>query len=241
MAAPIRLAACASVWLETLLFQLECDAHKKFSVFAAVDEKGQAGQALRVEPDRHLSREFLSRPPEHSPIAVETSGHCKPTMTELLHRDRTANAPGGCGPHGAQVRQRCGRWLNPLSSMKTIVRPFVCALCQGLASARFSTAGWRLHHVPAHGRRVAAHSSWTGGDSPRHARHDGRPRTLRQSHVRLARRSTRASHSPIGILFQLDLIWQGNAVERCNSLPTEVALRSCLPPRRPSVPVPNGH
>lgn len=28
---------------------------------------------------------------------------------------------GGC-PRGAQVRQRCGRWLNPLSSMKTIVR-----------------------------------------------------------------------------------------------------------------------
>jgi len=28
---------------------------------------------------------------------------------------------------GAQVRQQCGRWLNPLSSMKTIVRPSVCA------------------------------------------------------------------------------------------------------------------
>jgi hypothetical protein len=26
-------------------------------------------------------------------------------------------------PRGDQVRQRCGRWLNPLSSMKTIVRP----------------------------------------------------------------------------------------------------------------------
>jgi hypothetical protein len=25
-----------------------CDAHKKFSVFVAVNEKGQAGEALRV-------------------------------------------------------------------------------------------------------------------------------------------------------------------------------------------------
>src|SRR5215471_17676645 len=33
----------------------------------------------------------------------------------------------GVRPRGAQVRQRCGRWLNPLSSMKTIVRPSVWA------------------------------------------------------------------------------------------------------------------
>ena len=29
-----------------------CDAHKKFSVFVAVNEKGQAGEALRVAHDR---------------------------------------------------------------------------------------------------------------------------------------------------------------------------------------------
>jgi hypothetical protein len=29
-----------------------CDAHKKFSVFVAVNEKGQAGEALRVVPQR---------------------------------------------------------------------------------------------------------------------------------------------------------------------------------------------
>ena len=38
-----------------------CDAHKKFSVFVAVNEKGQAGEALRVEHDRQLYREFLAR------------------------------------------------------------------------------------------------------------------------------------------------------------------------------------
>ena len=34
-----------------------CDAHKKFSVFVAVNEKGQAGEALRVAHDRRVSGE----------------------------------------------------------------------------------------------------------------------------------------------------------------------------------------
>src|SRR6202521_5673255 len=51
-----------------------CDAHKKFSVFVAVNEKGQAGEALRVAHDRELYREFLARLPAHSAIALEASG-----------------------------------------------------------------------------------------------------------------------------------------------------------------------
>jgi hypothetical protein len=43
-----------------------CDAHKKFSVFLAVNEKGQGGEALRVAHDRQLYREFLSRLPTQS-------------------------------------------------------------------------------------------------------------------------------------------------------------------------------
>ena len=31
-----------------------CDAHKKFSVFVAVNEEGQAGEAPRVAHDRQL-------------------------------------------------------------------------------------------------------------------------------------------------------------------------------------------
>ena len=31
-----------------------CDAHKKFFVFVAVNEKGHAGEALRVTHDRQL-------------------------------------------------------------------------------------------------------------------------------------------------------------------------------------------
>jgi hypothetical protein len=40
-----------------------CDAHKKFSVFVAVNEKGHAGEALRIAQDRQLYREFLARLP----------------------------------------------------------------------------------------------------------------------------------------------------------------------------------
>jgi hypothetical protein len=39
---------------------IECDAHKKFSVFVAVNEKGQAGEALRVAHDRQLYREYTA-------------------------------------------------------------------------------------------------------------------------------------------------------------------------------------
>jgi hypothetical protein len=51
-----------------------CDAHKKYSVFVAVNEKCQAGEALRVAHQRELYREFLMRFPAHSEIAIEASG-----------------------------------------------------------------------------------------------------------------------------------------------------------------------
>ena len=40
-----------------------CDAHKQFSVFVAVNEKGHAGEAVRVPHERRLYREFLTRLP----------------------------------------------------------------------------------------------------------------------------------------------------------------------------------
>jgi len=47
-----------------------CDAHKKFSVFVAVNEKGHAGEALRVAHDRQLYCEFLG-------IRAEAGNSCK--------------------------------------------------------------------------------------------------------------------------------------------------------------------
>ena len=71
-----------------------CDAHKQFSVFVAVNEKGQAGQALRVPHERQLYRDFLARLPARSAIAIEASGHYSwlvDEMEQLGHCPRLAN------------------------------------------------------------------------------------------------------------------------------------------------------
>jgi transposase len=52
-----------------------CDAHKKYSVFVAVNERGEAAEALRVEHDREQYRQFLQRLATGSQIALEASGH----------------------------------------------------------------------------------------------------------------------------------------------------------------------
>ena len=51
-----------------------CDAHKKFSVFASINEKGEYGSTFRVGHDLKLFREFLKELPAGSQIALETSG-----------------------------------------------------------------------------------------------------------------------------------------------------------------------
>jgi transposase len=51
-----------------------CDAHKKFSLFIAMNERGEYGRALRVSHDRERFRAFLAELPAGSHIALETSG-----------------------------------------------------------------------------------------------------------------------------------------------------------------------
>ena len=71
-----------------------CDAHKQFSVFVSVNEKGKAGEAVRVPHERQLYREFLARLPAHSSIAVEASGHYSwlvDEMEQLGHSPKLAN------------------------------------------------------------------------------------------------------------------------------------------------------
>jgi hypothetical protein len=71
-----------------------CDAHKKFSVFVAVDEKGKAGKAVRVEHKRETYREFLRTLPESSEIALEACGFwywMVDEMEQAGHLPRLAN------------------------------------------------------------------------------------------------------------------------------------------------------
>jgi transposase len=78
-----------------------CDAHKKFSVFVAVNEKGHVGEALRVAHDRQLYREFLGRLPPHSSIAVEASGSYSWLVDEM---ERSGHRPKLCNPLEAKRR-----------------------------------------------------------------------------------------------------------------------------------------
>jgi transposase len=52
-----------------------CDAHKQYSIFSSVNEKGRLGRAVRVGHDREPFRRYLDQLPAGSPIAVESSGH----------------------------------------------------------------------------------------------------------------------------------------------------------------------
>jgi len=78
-----------------------CDAHKKFSVFVAVNEKGHAGEALRVAHDRQLYSEFLTRLPAHSEIAVEATGSYGWVVDEM---ERLGHRPKLCNPCEAKRR-----------------------------------------------------------------------------------------------------------------------------------------
>jgi transposase len=51
------------------------DAHKKYSVFTAINEAGQVSPAKRVEHDREKFRHSLMNLPPASKIAVETTGN----------------------------------------------------------------------------------------------------------------------------------------------------------------------
>ncbi len=51
-----------------------CDAHKKFSLFVAMNERGEYGPAVRVSHERPAMRAFLGGLPAGSKIALETSG-----------------------------------------------------------------------------------------------------------------------------------------------------------------------
>src|SRR5262250_2039755 len=72
-----------------------CDAHKKYSLFVAVDEAGQTKPAVRVNHDRESYRAFLRGLPASSSIAVETVGNWYWIVDEMQqagHQPRLAHA-----------------------------------------------------------------------------------------------------------------------------------------------------
>src|SRR6266542_91749 len=64
-----------------------CDAHKKFSIFASIDEKGEYGPTFRVGHAREVFRAFLKDLPAGYKIALETSG-CYYWMVDEMEQAR---------------------------------------------------------------------------------------------------------------------------------------------------------
>ena len=72
-----------------------CDAHKKFSLFIAMNEEGEYGKAIRVGHQRERMRAFLEELPAGSQIALETSGSYYWLVEEMEragHRPQLAHA-----------------------------------------------------------------------------------------------------------------------------------------------------
>jgi len=72
-----------------------CDAHKKFSLFVAMNEDGEYGRAIRVGHERERMRAFLEDLPAGSQIALETSGSYYWLVEEMEragHRPQLAHA-----------------------------------------------------------------------------------------------------------------------------------------------------
>src|SRR6202163_4197218 len=72
-----------------------CDAHKKFSLFVTMNEKGEYGRAMRIGHDREIFRKFLKGLPPGSQIALETSGSYYWLVDEMEragHRPELAHA-----------------------------------------------------------------------------------------------------------------------------------------------------
>lgn len=72
-----------------------CDAHKKYSVFASMDEEGNQGPFMRVKNDRDQFSSFLHTLPPGSPIAIESVGNWYWMIEEMEgagHEPQLANA-----------------------------------------------------------------------------------------------------------------------------------------------------
>jgi len=67
-----------------------CDAHKKYSMFASINETGHYGHMIKVEHDRYVFRKFLHTLPPGSLIAIESVGNWYWLIDEM---EKTGHIP----------------------------------------------------------------------------------------------------------------------------------------------------
>lgn len=81
-----------------------CDAHKTFSVFVALDGRGEVSQAVRVDHDRGQYRCFLEGLRSGAQIALEASGHYYWIADEM---ERAGHYPHSA--HPLEAKKRMGK------------------------------------------------------------------------------------------------------------------------------------
>jgi transposase len=80
-----------------------CDAHKLFSVFVTMNERGEYGAARRVAHDRPQMREYLNSLAAGSKIALEASG-CYYWLVEEM--EQAGHEPQLADPRIAKKRMQ---------------------------------------------------------------------------------------------------------------------------------------
>src|SRR5438309_1608099 len=114
---------------------------------------------------------------------------------EIVYQLKWYGSTGVC-PRGDQVRQRCGRWLNPLSSMKTIVRPSFLAFFLTPANVSASRSGSSPHPAPAPARWDADSFIPSAAECAKPARHGSEPHIPLRSGAPPATPSTNRFRTP---------------------------------------------
>jgi hypothetical protein len=84
-------------------YKVGCDAHKHYSLFSVLDDRGRPTERTRVNHVRGAIRDFLSQFPPGTPVALETVGNWYWIVDEIEE--------AGCVPllaHAAKAKVMMG-------------------------------------------------------------------------------------------------------------------------------------
>ena len=84
-------------------YRVGCDAHKHYSLFAVLDDRGELRQKLRVNHEPGAVQAFLAQFPEGTPVALESVGNWYWIVDEI--------EAAGCAPkmaHAAKAKVMMG-------------------------------------------------------------------------------------------------------------------------------------
>ena len=76
-------------------YRIGCDAHKRYSIFAVIDDQGTLREEQRIDHTPGAIRDYLSAFPEGTPVALESVGNWYWIVDEI--------EASGCAPKMAHA------------------------------------------------------------------------------------------------------------------------------------------